>query len=182
VSTIKEYRFLDFYYSNNIFHAPSKSLYPWPLLKSIFQLDFIKGGQTMGKAIVITVFGVLMCLCVLGCLSRGAIKVNERPQAKIQNISYSGGNGTSHDSAIVLSGGRDHSAAVESEHKFISRLFGEQDKDWKVAEQSMVSDSGKTFDMVQVESLKTGEKHFYYFDITWYAKKAKRPQNVDDAR
>ena len=81
--------------------------------------------------------------------------------------------------AIVLSGGKDHSAAVDAEHRFISKIFGEQDKDWKVAEQSMVSDSGKTYDMVQVEMIKTGEKHFYYFDITWYAKKAKRPQNTD---
>ena len=136
----------------------------------------------MKLRITVMTFSVLVCLGINGCLSRESIKVNERPGAKIQNISYTGGSGTSHDSAIVLIGGKDHSAAVDAEHRFISKLFGEQDKDWKVAEQSMVSDSGKTFDMVQVEAIKTGEKHFYYFDITWYAKRAKRPQNEDDAR
>jgi hypothetical protein len=105
-----------------------------------------------------------------------------RRRFRVSVEGVSGGNGTSHDSAIVLSGGHDHSAAVESEHKFFSKLFGEQDKDWKVAEQSMISDSGKTFDMVQVEVLASGEKHFYYFDISWYAKKAKRPHDADDPR
>jgi hypothetical protein len=124
----------------------------------------------------------VVCFVVAGCLAREAIKVNEQREAKIQNISYSGGRGTSQDSAIVLTGGKDHSAAADAEHRFISKLYGEQDKDWRVSEQSMVSDSGKTFDMVQVEAIKSGEKHFYYFDITWYTKKAKRPQNADDAR
>jgi hypothetical protein len=136
----------------------------------------------MRQCALITLCGVLLCLGVCGCLSRETIKVNDHPDGKIQNISFSGGSGTSHDSAIVLTGGKDHTAAVESEHRFLAKLFGEQDKDWKVAEQSMVSDSGKTFDMVQVEVIKSGEKHFYYFDITWYAKKARRPQTAEDAR
>jgi hypothetical protein len=136
----------------------------------------------MKHSAIVVACSVLLGSGIIGCLSRESIKVNEQREAKIQNISYSGGRGTSHDSAIVLAGGKDHSAAVDAEHRFISKIFGEQDKDWRVAEQSMVSDSGKTFDMVQVESIKSGEKHFYYFDITWYAKKAKRPQNPDDAR
>lgn len=133
----------------------------------------------MKRVIALIAGGVFFCCITGGCLSRESIKVNPHAEAKIQNVSFSGGSGTSHDSAIVLTGGKDHTAAVESEHKFFIKIFGEQDKDWKVAEQSMVSDSGKTYDMVQVEMIKTGEKHFYYFDITWYAKKAKRPQNTD---
>jgi uncharacterized membrane protein YqiK len=133
----------------------------------------------MKYCFAVIVCGILIIVTFWGCLSRESIKVNERPEAKIQSISFSGGSGTSHDSAIVLTGGKDHVAAVESERKFISKIFGEQDKDWKVAEQSMVSDSGKTFDMVQVEVIKSGEKHFYYFDVTWYAKKARRPHDTD---
>jgi hypothetical protein len=133
----------------------------------------------MKCSISVVVCSILVSVALCGCLSRESIKVNEHQEAKIQNVSFSGGSGTSHDSAIVLAGGKDHVAAVESERQFISKIFGEQDKDWKLAEQSMISDSGKTFDMIQVEVIKSGEKHFYYFDVTWYAKKARRPQNTD---
>jgi hypothetical protein len=133
----------------------------------------------MKCSIAAIVCSILVSVALSGCLSRESIKVNEHPEAKIQNVSFSGGSGTSHDSAIVLAGGKDHVAAVESERQFISKIFGEQDKDWKLAEQSMISDSGKTFDMIQMEVIKSGEKHFYYFDVTWYAKKARRPQNTD---
>jgi hypothetical protein len=133
-------------------------------------------------------FAVIVC-CVMsyyvagGCLARQTIKVNEQSGKKVQGISTSGGNGESYDSAVVLTGGKDHAAAVESEHKFIAKLWGGvQDKDWKITEQTIVTEGKKTYDMVQVEVIGLGEKHFYYFDITWYTKKAKRPQNLDDAK
>ena len=134
------------------------------------------------------VITVIVC-CIMsyyvagGCLARQTFKVNEQPEKRLQGVTISGGNGESFDSAVVLTGGKNHAAAVESEHKFISNLWGGvQDKDWKILEQTIVTEGKKTYDMVQVEVIGLGEKHFYYFDITWYAKKAKRPQNPDDAK
>jgi hypothetical protein len=130
---------------------------------------------------------VIVC-CVLcyyiagGCLARETVKVNEQPEKKLQGVSISGATGESYDSAVVLTGGKDHAAAVESEHKFIGKIWGEPDKDWKITEQTMITEGKKTYDMVQVDVIGLGEKHFYYFDITWYAKKARRPQNPDDPK
>jgi hypothetical protein len=120
-----------------------------------------------------------MCCLAGGCLARQTIKVNEQSEKRLQGVTISGGNGESYDSAVVLYGGKDHAAAVESEHKFIAKLWGEMCKDWKITEQTMVTEGKKSYDMVQVDVMGLGEKHFYYFDITWYAKKARRSQNPD---
>ena len=150
--------------------------------KSIFQEDSVKGGYVMKHGITVIVCCVLSYYIAGGCLARQTFKVNEQSQKKVQGVSISGGTGESHDSAVVLTGGKDHAAAVESEHRFIANLWGAQDKDWKITEQTIVTENKKSYDMVQVEVMGLGEKHFYYFDITWYAKKAKRPQNPDDAK
>jgi hypothetical protein len=128
------------------------------------------------------VWCVFLCFIVAGCLARQTFKVNEQQEKKYHLTSVSGGDGSSYDSAVVLSGGKDHAVAVESEHSFIAKIWGEQDKDWKITEQTMVTENGRSYDMVQVEIPGVGEKHFYYFDITWYGKKARRSQTPDDAR
>jgi hypothetical protein len=133
----------------------------------------------MKRVIVEIICSVLMCCLAGGCLARQTFKVSEQPEKRLQGVTISGGNGESYDSAVVLTGGKDHAAAVESEHKFIAKLWGEMDKDWKITEQTMVTEGKKSYDMVQVDVMGLGEKHFYYFDITWYAKKARRSQNPD---
>jgi hypothetical protein len=111
----------------------------------------------MKNGITLIVCCVLSCFIAGGCLARGAIKVSEQPEKRLQGVSISGGNGESYDSAVVLTGGKDHAAAVESEHKFIAKLWGGvQDKDWKITEQTLVTEGKKTYDMVQVEVIGLG--------------------------
>lgn len=135
----------------------------------------------MKRFLFIFVGIIVSVMGLAGCLARQTIKVDEHP-AKASFITYSGGNGTSYDSAIVISGGKDYSVAVEAEHQWIAKLFGEKDKDWKVAEQTTVTENTKTYNMVQVEIVASQEKHFYYFDITRYAKKSQPPKPPDETR
>lgn len=132
--------------------------------------------KSCGIALIATIAFCLLC----ACLARETVKVNENPAKKSHSLTAGGGNGTSYDSAVVLTGGNNLSAAVEGEYDFLSKLFGEKDKDWKVSEQTTVTENNKNYNMLQVEIFKTNEKHFYYFDVTWYTKKAKR-QKEDNA-
>jgi hypothetical protein len=123
----------------------------------------------------------LLCAVFLsGCLSRQTVSVNTNPSKKYGSAQFSRGNGESYDSAVVITGGRDYTEAVACEDIFISNSWGAKDKDWRLVEKTTVTENKRTYDMVQVEIPKVGEKHFYYFDITHYKKKPK-PRDDEEA-
>jgi hypothetical protein len=101
------------------------------------------------------------------------VSVNPQHTKKFGSAQFSRGTGESYDSAVVITGGRDYTEAVACEDIFISNSWGAKDKDWRLVEKTTVMENKRTYDMVQVEIPKVGEKHFYYFDITHYKKKPK---------
>jgi hypothetical protein len=117
--------------------------------------------------------GLVCALLVTGCLSRQAITVNEKPSKKSEVAHASGGNGDSYETSVVITGGKDYTDAVDCEYGFVANAWGVKDKDWKLVEKTTMVENGRTYDMMQVEIPKVGEKHFYYFDITHYKKKRK---------
>jgi hypothetical protein len=123
----------------------------------------------------------LLCAVFLfGCLSRQTVSVNPQHTKKYGSAQFSRGTGESYDSAVVITGGRDYTEAVACEDIFISNSWGAKDKDWRLVEKTTVTENKRTYDMVQVEIPKVGEKHFYYFDITHYKKKPK-PRDEEEA-
>jgi hypothetical protein len=123
----------------------------------------------------------LMCaLLLFGCLSRQTVSVSSNPTKKYGSAQLSRGTGESYDSAVVITGGRDYTEAVACEDIFISNSWGTKDKDWRLVEKTTVTENKRTYDMVQVEIPKVGEKHFYYFDITHYKKKPKARQGDEE--
>jgi hypothetical protein len=129
-------------------------------------------------------FRVAICiacaLAVSGCLSRQTIGKGENPVKKSESAHTSGGIGDSYETAVKITGGKDYTEAVNAEDGFISGSWGIKGKDWRLVEKTTVIDSGRTYDMVQVEIPKVGEKHFYYFDITRYKKKQKSSSNKEE--
>ena len=123
----------------------------------------------------------LLCAVFLcGCLSRQTVSVSANPSKKYGSAQFSRGTGESYDSAVVITGGRDYTEAVACEDIFVSNSWGAKDKDWRLVEKTTVTENNRTYDMVQVEIPKVGEKHFYYFDITHYKKKPK-PRDEEEA-
>ncbi|HUI90724.1 MAG TPA: hypothetical protein VLX68_00615 [Chitinivibrionales bacterium] len=116
----------------------------------------------------------LVCTAFLiGCLSRQTVSVSTTPEKKYGAAQILHGTGESYDSAVVITGGKDYAEAVACEDIFISNSWGIKEKDWRLVEKTTVTENKRTYDMVQVEIPKVGEKHFYYFDITHYKKKPK---------
>jgi hypothetical protein len=124
---------------------------------------------------------VACALAVAGCLSRQTMGKGENPVKKSESARASGGLGDSYETAVKITGGKDYTEAVNAEDGFISSSWGIKDKDWRLVEKTTVVDSGRTYDMVQVEIPKVGEKHFYYFDITRYKKKQKSSATSDES-
>jgi hypothetical protein len=104
----------------------------------------------------------------------------ENPAKKSESAHTSGGIGDSYETAVKITGGKDYTEAANAEDGFVSSSWGIKGKDWRLVEKTTVVDSGRTYDMVQVEIPKVGEKHFYYFDITRYKKKQKSSASRDE--
>jgi hypothetical protein len=120
-------------------------------------------------------FLVLGVLTFSACISRQTVKVNENPEEKKGAIVFSGGAGDSYETAIVLKSVnrsvKKQEDAVAGEYDYISSLYGKKDKEWAVAEQSMVKEDKRVYDMIRVKIIQNDKMHFFYFDITEFSKK-----------
>ncbi len=124
------------------------------------------------KSLMVRVWvGVACALVAGGCLSRQVVSLKENHNKKYDTAHVTGGSGESYDSAAVIAGGKDYTDAIACQDNFIGNAWGAKDKDWRLVEKTTMVEKGRTYDMVQVEIPKVGEKHFYYFDVTHYKKK-----------
>jgi hypothetical protein len=123
------------------------------------------------------VVGIASCLMliVLQCSSTKTIILDTASSAELHKIEYTGGNGDSYESAVIIRRARDQRVGVAAEYQFINRIYGPQDKKWKIVEQALGNEGDKVYDMVKFELHASGETKIMYFDVTSFAKKRKPP-------
>ena len=105
-----------------------------------------------------------------GCASQEQTAAKKTPK---EIISFSGGNGESYDSAIVIHGVEKASEGVEAEYRYLSRLHGVKDKEWRVDGQTMYREEKNIFDVIEITLMPSAEKRIYYFDVTKFPWKQK---------
>jgi hypothetical protein len=81
-------------------------------------------------------------------------------------IYYSGGNGESKDSAILIRGALRQSEGIEAEHYFLGRMFGEKGKAWDVQDQTIIREEKRIYDMVEIQLMPSLQKRIFYFDVS----------------
>jgi hypothetical protein len=80
---------------------------------------------------------------------------------KIGDYTFSGGEGTSIEDAIVIGGAEDSAGAVDAQGVWIrANLSG-----FKKTKQALISQDGKHYDEITLEG-QDGKKKVLYFDIT----------------
>ncbi|MDD5673473.1 MAG: hypothetical protein PHC61_04880 [Chitinivibrionales bacterium] len=130
------------------------------------------------------VFFIVVGLCssamlmVLQCSSTQTIVRDKASGAELHKVEFSGGNGDSYETAVIIGGIREQRIVNDAEIMYISRIYGQENKKWKVIEQALTADSGKTYDMVKFQVLPAGENKILYFDVSKFNKK-KKAMNVD---
>jgi hypothetical protein len=77
---------------------------------------------------------------------------------------YSGGNGESLETAIII-GAKSTSTGVPAEYDYIIGKHGPANVRWKLISQRLRESAGRDYDILNIE-LDNGEKRSYYFDIT----------------
>jgi hypothetical protein len=77
---------------------------------------------------------------------------------------YSGGNGASLETAIII-GAKSTAAGISAEYDYIIGKHGPANVGWKLISQRLRESAGSHYDIMNIE-LNNGEKRSYYFDIT----------------
>ena len=67
--------------------------------------------------------------------------------------------------AIILNGVSNENEGVSAEYKYLSKKYGQQNKDWQLNNQQLIQKKGKYYDKMDI-TLSNGTKKTVYFDIT----------------
>jgi len=82
-------------------------------------------------------------------------------------IHFLGGDGSSLANAIKIKGAHGEMDGTASEYSYLALVYGPQGNAWTMGQQSLLSDSGKSYDALAI-TLADGTKETVYFDITDY--------------
>lgn len=118
------------------------------------------------------VAAVVLCaaLCA-GCASQQIVP-NKKKAADV-TITFSGGSGESYDSAIVINGATNQSEGIDAEYRYISKIHGQKEKDWRLDGQTMYREEKQIYDVIEITILLSSQKRIYYFNVTKFPWKRK---------
>ncbi|RLC39358.1 MAG: hypothetical protein DRH51_07260 [Candidatus Coatesbacteria bacterium] len=86
-------------------------------------------------------------------------------------VTYEDNTGDSIENAIVIKGASGSLEGVSAEYDYLSKKFGECDKDWHLEKQSLIIEEDRFYDRMDIV-LTDGSKKSIFFDISdFYGKK-----------
>ncbi len=89
----------------------------------------------------------------------------ERPTAiPGSSIRFTGGDGSSRASAIVIEGAKGETDGTEAEYWYLEKVWGPRGQRWTLQQQSLLGDQGRHFDALEI--VRDGKTETIYFDIS----------------
>jgi hypothetical protein len=137
-----------------------------------------------GSMMKILVLTALMLVCMLTSPICKADAVAEQPAAVVKPkatvakpkatvaepkatvvkaVSYSGGDGATMESAVVIEGANNSSAGIAAERKWVTEKY----PGFKKVQQSLLHKEGKSYDLIEIETA-DGKSKSIYFDISGF--------------
>ncbi len=77
---------------------------------------------------------------------------------------FAGGDGSSFENAVIIKS-KNTSEGISNEYMYLSMLYGNREKYWKLLQQSLSNHNKKHYDVMKIE-LNNGEIKEVFFDIT----------------
>lgn len=93
----------------------------------------------------------------------------------LSKVVYSGGDGTSVENAIIISGAGNSRNGIAAEYEYVAKKLGAKSVDWKPGGQGITTVNGdnkkndlnnKKYDVLNFQNILTNETLTFYFDIT----------------
>jgi hypothetical protein len=106
---------------------------------------------------------VLCCLMGSGCQSTGAPAASSSPPAGPAGITYSGGDGSSCERVVVISGAKNERAGIAAEYSWVRAHF----PGYRRTQQDLSQCGDKPADILHLED-GAGHKADVYFDISGF--------------
>jgi len=75
------------------------------------------------------------------------------------------GDGSSKDKAIIILGANSDLEGVDAEYNYLESLYGEQNVEWRLDEQTLINDGEKYYDVLRIE-FRNQKQVTFWFDIT----------------
>ncbi|MBD2315052.1 tetratricopeptide repeat protein [Desertifilum sp. FACHB-1129] len=85
-------------------------------------------------------------------------------------ITFEGGSGDRPENAVIIKGASNQALGVPAQYHYLIEHFGRPDRDWRLAEQSMLNQSDRQYNRMDLQ-LADGRRQVVYFDITDYYSK-----------
>ena len=101
-----------------------------------------------------------MALLVLGCETAPKTSAASQPQAQ-PGITFSSGDGSSVERAVLITGGTNSSSGIRSEYSWLAQRY----PGYKRRNQSQITVGLRTYDRLEIETA-DGQSIVLYFDIT----------------
>ena len=96
-----------------------------------------------------TLFITLIAIVLVGC------------ETKPAHLTYSGGDGSSYQQAVVIKGAEDEKAGIAAERAWLEQRY----PGFQKGRQSLVHSGGRLYDLIEFTTA-DGQKKSVYFDIT----------------
>lgn len=74
--------------------------------------------------------------------------------------------GSSIEKAMIVEYNGDYQASIGSEYAYIGTLYGREYVDYNVLMQSNILQDSRSYDVIEIELIPSGEKRGVYFDVT----------------
>lgn len=80
------------------------------------------------------------------------------------------GDGSSKEQVIIILGVEDEFEGADAEYDYLETLFGEQNVNWRLAGQTLITENDKIYDVLVIEDKNQRLRNFWYDITSFYGK------------
>ncbi len=110
--------------------------------------------------------GLVLIALLAGCRSSApppAAQATPASEPETGEVTYSGGDGSSREQAVVIRGAKGEADGVKAEYTWLRRRFSAH----RVLRQAVVSLNGRVYDQMDIAT-SDGNRQSVFFDITFF--------------
>jgi hypothetical protein len=119
----------------------------------------------MKKFIYLLFIALLLSSCGA---KKNTIVTNNTNIVSVKNVTFSGGDGSSFDKAIIVTA-KNSTDGIAAEYKYVAKKYGRRGVDWKMIQQSLSYNKKTPFDILKI-NYKEKEINIYFEISSFFGK------------
>jgi len=87
-------------------------------------------------------------------------------EVDLSKVIFEGGDGKTIETSVIIRNAGNERTGIAAEYDYIAKKLGKKSQDWIPVSQSITSENGKMYDVIDVIIIPANENITFYFDIT----------------